>query len=327
MNMKNNLLYRKKISFLYKILKFLKFNILILSLICINTKIKKIIKVCVCSIGKEENRYIREFIQHYKKYDFDKIILYDNNDIQGERFEDIIPDYIKEGFVDLINYRGIITPQISAYNDCYKKNSKYYNWLFFIDIDEFIYLKDFKSIKLFLKDKRFKKCQRIQFNYILHTDNNLIFYDNRTLKERFPEMEANVKNKNKDAKEVYKSIIKGNIHNIKIICPHILSTKPKNCDGFGKKMNISLMMNKPDYEYYYIDHYYSKSTEEFIEKINKTDVFFKYDVRMNKIRSYFSFNKITKKKIDYIENQTGINLTEFRIKLNKILSYTKVTKN
>lgn len=317
MNMEKNI---GKSYFHYILFIFMKFNILILSLIYISIKIKKIIKVCVCSIGKNENRYIREFIEHYKNYDFDKIFLYDNNDIHGERFENIIPDFIKEGFVDVINYRGQITPQLSAYNDCYKKNSKNYNWLFFIDIDEFIYLKDFKSIKSYLKDRRFERCQRIQFNYILHTDNNLLFYDNRTLKERFPELEPSARNKSKRANEVYKSIIKGNLRNIKIICPHILSTLPKNCDGFGKKREISFMMNEPDFEYYYIDHYYGKSTEEFIEKINKTDVYFKNDVRINKIRSYFSFNKITKKKIDYIENETGINLSEFRIILNKTFS-------
>ena len=31
------------------------------------------IKVCICTYGKNENRYIREFIQHYEKYDVDKI--------------------------------------------------------------------------------------------------------------------------------------------------------------------------------------------------------------------------------------------------------------
>ena len=132
-------------------------------------------------------------------------------------------------------------------------------------------------------------------------------------------MEPNVRFKNNTTKEVSKSMIKGNLKNIIITCPHILSSLPKNCDGFGKKREINFMM-KPDYEYYYIDHYYCKSTEEFIEKINKTDVFYKSDIRINKIRSYFSFNEITKKKIDYIEKQTGINLLEFRIKLNKTLS-------
>ena len=36
-------------------------------------KIEKI-KVCVCTIGKEENLYVREYVSHYKKYNVDRII-------------------------------------------------------------------------------------------------------------------------------------------------------------------------------------------------------------------------------------------------------------
>ena len=41
----------------------------------------------------------------------DKIFLYDNNDINDERFEDVISDFIENGYVEIINYRGLITPQ------------------------------------------------------------------------------------------------------------------------------------------------------------------------------------------------------------------------
>lgn len=36
----------------------------------------------------------------------DKIFLYDNNDNDEERFEEVIGDYINKGFVKLINWRG-----------------------------------------------------------------------------------------------------------------------------------------------------------------------------------------------------------------------------
>ena len=61
------------------------------------------IKVCVCTLAKLENRYIREFVQHYENYGVDKIFLYDNNDINGEKFEEVINDYIKKGFVEVLN--------------------------------------------------------------------------------------------------------------------------------------------------------------------------------------------------------------------------------
>ena len=59
----------------------------------INTIINNI-KICICTLGKDENKYIKEFVDYYKNYGVDKIILNDNNDIEGERFEEVIGEYI-----------------------------------------------------------------------------------------------------------------------------------------------------------------------------------------------------------------------------------------
>ena len=32
-------------------------------------------KICICTLGKNENKYISEFVEHYKKYGVDKIIM------------------------------------------------------------------------------------------------------------------------------------------------------------------------------------------------------------------------------------------------------------
>ena len=59
----------------YKVEKYfviIKLNTLFLFFLLILTKKNKI-KVCICTYGKNENLYIREFIQHYEKYDVDKI--------------------------------------------------------------------------------------------------------------------------------------------------------------------------------------------------------------------------------------------------------------
>ena len=66
-------------------------------------------------------------------------------------------------------------------------------------------------------------------------------------------------------KEIVKSILKGKIRNITIECVHTLNHKLKTCDGFGNPKKIEGIITKPaDFIYYYIDHYYCKSTEEFI---------------------------------------------------------------
>ena len=144
------------------------------------------IKVCICAIGKNENKYIREFIEHYKKYGIDKIFIYDNNDINGEYFQEVIYDYIKNKYIEIINFRGKKKAQRFCYKDCYKNNYMLFDWFIIFDLDEFIYLKNYNNIKDYLNNKRFKRCQVIHLNLLFFTDNDLLKYDNRSLKERFP---------------------------------------------------------------------------------------------------------------------------------------------
>ena len=77
------------------------------------------LKICLCTLGKQENRYIREFVEHYKKYGVDKIYLYDNNNVDGENFEEVNKEYIEKGFVELINFRGKKRPIYRIMNNCY----------------------------------------------------------------------------------------------------------------------------------------------------------------------------------------------------------------
>lgn len=162
-----------------------------------------------------------------------------------------------------------------------------------------------------------KVGQSIQINWIFYTDNNQLYYQNKPVKERFTEKEPSARGKKRGGIQGIKSVIRGNIKNIEITCPHTLYKKTRSCDGFGKRKKItSIMTPESDFEYYYIDHYACKSTEEFIDnKLLKEDVFHKFDNNMDKIEWYFKYNKITKEKIDMIENKTKYILTNYRSRI------------
>ena len=83
------------------------------------------LKVCLCSIGKNENLYVKEYVEHYKKLGYQHIYIYDNNDKNGEKFEDVIKEEINSGFVSVHNLRGVIPGQCKAYIDCYEKYNKF----------------------------------------------------------------------------------------------------------------------------------------------------------------------------------------------------------
>ena len=280
-----------------------------------NNNTENDIKVCICTLGKQENRYMREYLSHYEKYGIDKIYIYDNNDINGERFEEVINDYISKGFVEILDWRGKLFIVHKMMKDCYRRNYKKYDWLMFYELDEFIHLSNYTNIKPFLKQSKFENCQSVCLNLICHTDNNKLYYENKSLSERFPEIVPIAKHAG-NLLEV-KTIIRGNISYIGNVHLHILSHDVINCNGYGNKNKFYRHYStEPDYSNYYIDHYYSKSTEEFINKLNRGDAFStSTEYYLMRVEKYFNQSKLTKEKVDMIEKATRLNLSKFREKL------------
>ena len=176
-----------------------------------STKLNK--GLCLCTLGKKENLYAREFIEYYKLLGFDKIIIFDNNDLNDENFDDILKDYIQTKFVEIVDIRGLISVQIPVFNFCYKKYNKLFDWIAFFDFDEFLYINNLKNIKDYIYHKRFKKCQTILFNWLFYDDKDLEYYDERKLLERF--------NRPKLKSSKVKSMIRGGIEDLIIPSSHI----------------------------------------------------------------------------------------------------------
>ena len=284
------------------------------------------LKVCICTLGKEENRYIKEFVELYKNYSVDKIYLYDNNDIDGERFDDVIDEYIKTGFVEIMDWRGVkgTSTYFGIMDSCYQTFHDQYDWLIFYELDEFLYLKNFQNIKAFLYQNKFNNCQSIQLNWVHMSDNNHLYYENKPLFERFPEKGKNIV-KNKYNKICFvKTIIRGHLKNLNITDNHLLSKKIKACNGFGKKSPINGVRSvKPDYAYYYIKHYYGKSVQEFVEKIIRGDLLRGNPKKVVEwaFEKFFYINEITEEKVKYIQNKFGnkYNLSKFILEINKLI--------
>jgi hypothetical protein len=275
-----------------------------------------LLKICICTFAKNQNLYINEFVEFYQKIGINKIFLYDNNDENGEKFDDILKLYINNGTVEIINWRGKNAEHEEMMSDCYKNNYINYDWLIFYEIDEYIHIKENNDLKLFLSDQKFDNCECIYLNWLFHTDNNLIYYDNRTLQERFPIPEPNPQKNNSNVKHLVKTIMKGHGKIIEINNIYKLSDNLKGCDGNGNPpiFNGNEMVEN-DFENNYIIHYSCKSTEEFLKKLNNESI--DDSAKNQSIYEYFLYNEINEEKINYIENHTNLNLTEFRLTLSE----------
>ena len=230
--------------------------------------------ICLCVIGKRENLYAKEFINHYKNLGYNHIFIYDNNDVIGERFSDILQSEIKNGFVSIIDFigykRNSDSTQVEAYYDCYKKNHKNYNWLSFYDFDEFLELKPKNiTIQEFLNSKRYKNCQNIKINWLVYNSNNeTLYYEDKPLQIRFDKAFYNLTSN----MHIKSTVRGGNNKNYwsKWTNPHSSLIKFRSCSSSGEFVNSQTpFIDPPDYKYAFIKHYYKKSFEEFCIKIKR----------------------------------------------------------
>lgn len=265
-------------------------------------------KVLLCCIGKMENKYIREFVEHNKSIGFDNIVLYDNNDIDGEHFDDVIGDYITSGYVILKDWRGKELAQIPSYTDCYNTYKDEYDWIAYFDIDEFLEL-DCNDIHKFLSNDMFndRGINTIRVCWRQYTDSGLIkVEDNNYSMKRFTEYLPITRNWSTTTKIIFKTCI----DNIEFNSPHgILYDSPYskkivtvNAIGQLCRNSMELRDNEKTWNKARINHYRFKTIEEYV--MNKmvrrwpTDYLNSGKNGLN-INFFFKFNKKTDEKVNY----------------------------
>lgn len=122
-------------------------------------------KAVICAIAKFEYDYIKEWVEYHLNLGFDKIVIYDNNDLDGERYDDLLAEYIKTGQVELRDVRGKLAMQRIVYNEFYHEGD--FDWVCNLDIDEFISPNraKYKNIKEFIKNIE-EKSENVEAIYL-----------------------------------------------------------------------------------------------------------------------------------------------------------------
>lgn len=123
-------------------------------------------KVGIIAIAKNEALYIREWVEHHLDLGFDTIIIADNDDTF------LLPGIIDYPAVIHENYCGIDKVQTKAYTELYEKYQSQFDWLLFIDCDEFVMLdKEYKDIQDFLDGF---DCDVVRINWKVFSDNDAL---------------------------------------------------------------------------------------------------------------------------------------------------------
>ena len=106
-------------------------------------------KLAICLIIKDENEYLIEWLNHHINIGFDNFIIYDNQSkISVNRY--LLNENISTENITIINWNdNKHGSQLRAYEHCCQ-NYKDFDYIAFIDTDEFIYLTVHKTIQEYI---------------------------------------------------------------------------------------------------------------------------------------------------------------------------------
>lgn len=276
-------------------------------------------KVAIVTIGRLENLYIRDFCNYYKNLGVDNIILGDNNYSEEEYFEDAINDYIRTGFVIKKDLRDKKEIQLDFYNNMLYEYYNEFNWIIFIDIDEFLFIDNYYNIKDWLSSYKYQKFLAIKVNEMHYGDSDKLYYENKPVYERFYKPALfNIQDKisnvliNAHIKSIIHTGLFKQIDNAEQIINHLVFKDPHNllylipvCNSAGEETNNSLPFVMPiSFDEAHFKHYVTKTISEFLDIKYKRGFpdgnTIMQDIGIEKY--FFRVNKWTQEKQDIIDN-------------------------
>jgi len=211
-------------------------------------------------IIKNEALYIEEWLEYHLLVGVQKFYIYDNE--STDNLVQILHPYIKAGIVEY-KYFPYKKKQILAYNDILEKARKETFWLAAIDIDEFIVPIENETIPDFLKD--FEQYAGVKINWLAYGSSGEKHWRKELVIDRFKKHEKTNAHLGRVVKTICnpRAVFKMDIHEPFYFNFAVVVNSSKNSQRY------SYMDIEQIYDKIRINHYHTKSYNEYLLKIKK----------------------------------------------------------
>jgi Glycosyltransferase family 92 len=214
-------------------------------------------RVAVCLRFRDEARYLSEWLDYHLAAGIDHFFLYNNN--SKDEFREVLQPYLKREVVTLIDW-PFAPASPAAEEDCIRRAMGRFKWVGFIDADEFVVIRDGSSIFEFLE--RYSQFAGVALHWY--------FFGSNGHKQR-PET------------HVTEAYIRRRQHpdiHVKVFVQARYVTQCNNSHSwFFRDGKVAVNERKesvrgsrgfpPTGELAWINHYYTKSEQDYYEKLNQ----------------------------------------------------------
>jgi hypothetical protein len=213
----------------------------------------------LCAIVKNEARYLVEWICHHKQIGINHFYIYNNE--SSDETSSILEEFENAGLVTRIPWasRSFPSTQTTAYNDFIRNYSSQFDWVGFLDADEFFIPLIGESIDDVLK--LHNGASAVAFNWRIFGSSGATTFENRLVSDRFRKCAVELFSPHQHIKtfarpECVESV---DVHHVNLK-NGIYVTSAGRC---LTQPPVSGMLDAADFVSAQINHYFVKSKEEW----------------------------------------------------------------
>jgi hypothetical protein len=237
-------------------------------------------ELAVCAIFKNEGSYLAEWVNFHRMMGVEHFYLYDNH--STDDYASVIAE-IDNGDITVVEW--VRQPgQISAYNHCLYRHGEDCTWLAFIDLDEFLFCPDGQALPEFLAD--YLEFGGVGVNWVVFGSNGHLTKPAGNVTENYRlrgPLDVTIPYPHLAVRDAVSGRITGYMPlfaHIKSIvqpeaaefCPNphfVVYRKGFHCVGENRERIEGPFSRTVSVEKIRLNHYWSKSAQECVEKIAK----------------------------------------------------------
>lgn len=221
----------------------------------------------LCLRFRNEARYLAEWLEYHHVAGVEHFFLYNNN--SNDNYLEVLTPYIERGWVTLIDWpRSPASP--AAEEDCIKRTRGKYAWVGFIDADEFVIIKDFRSIGEFLTD--YPDAAAVVLHWRFFGSSGHDRRPQTAVIDAYRECEDKYNGHVKTILRPERAAQCRNSHSW-FYTPWTLAMNEARKRSFGSHLP------NPVGDKIWLNHYYSKSREDYMEKMARKSTLDKIGIR------------------------------------------------
>lgn len=221
-------------------------------------------KVAVCAFVRNEERHIAEWIAYQSIVGFDSIVLYDN--MSADATASIATSAGKISDVRVVPWDATHKlAQISAYQNCLDQFSSEFDWIAFLDADEFFASQSYESVKYIITKNAGSPA--IAINWAIFGSSGLVSYPKDLCISSFTRRAPASLGTNRHYKSIINTRALRSIKSVHGACASEGCVRP---DGSGfDDQKPGKMFDAANFDICQINHYFVKSRAHWSEKLSR----------------------------------------------------------